>query len=213
MKNKKSAILFLNGEMDLKKDFYREFFKGCIEDIYCADGGLTYARRLNLIPKEIWGDLDSVDSQDIEWAKEKGIFIAKFPSEKDETDGELIIRYLKGKGYERIKIFSGTGGRTDHFLTNLNLSFRYEGLEFYNEREKIFTLKKKNVLRGIQGKTISFVPFSDRVTGLTLKGMKYPLDNCNLERGSSLCMSNIALENEVEIEFTEGKLLGIIENS
>jgi thiamine pyrophosphokinase len=196
--------------MDCKKEFYKNFFFENREDIFCADGGLKYIKELNLFPKELWGDLDSVSQEELEWARTQKAQIKKFSREKDETDGELLIKSLKKRGYEKIKIFSGLGGRVDHFLTNLNLGFKYEGLEFYGDNEQIIVLKKSTKIVEIKNKTISFIPFSDQVTKLTLKGVKYPLENYTLERGSSRCMSNIAIENEIDIEFENGKLLCMI---
>ena len=207
MKRKESAILFLNGEMDYKREFYKKFFYENKDDIFCADGGLRYIKKLGLQPKELWGDLDSISQEELEWAIGQKIEIKKFSREKDETDGELLIKYLKEKGYEKIKIFSGLGGRTDHFLTNLNLGFKYDGLEFYGDEEQIIVLKESTKIEKIKNKTISFIPFSDEVVNLTLKGVKYPLKSYTLERGSSLCMSNIAVDDEVKVEFENGKLL------
>ena len=45
---------------------------------------------------------------------------------------------------------------------------------------------------------------------LTLKGTKYPLENYNLQPGSSLCVSNEILGDEAEIIFEKGKLLVIL---
>ena len=56
----KIAYLFLNGELRGNKNFYLNFIENHKGDIYCADGGANICYELNLIPKEIYGDLDSI---------------------------------------------------------------------------------------------------------------------------------------------------------
>lgn len=207
----KTAFLILNGEMDLKQEFYRKILNEYKENIYCADGGLKYARALEFVPREVWGDFDSVEKEDLEWAEKKGAVLKKFNRDKDKTDGELLIEYLKEKGYDRILILAGLGGRTDHMLGNLNLAFKYKGLEFISEKERVMALENENIIEGLKGKTVSLIPFSDSVKKITLKGFLYPLTDHDLERGDSLCTSNVAEEDKVFIKFESGKMLMIIE--
>ena len=56
----KRAYLFLNGRLKGSKKFYFDFIKNNSGDIFCADGGANFCYELNLIPEEIWGDLDSI---------------------------------------------------------------------------------------------------------------------------------------------------------
>ena len=43
---------------------------------------------------------------------------------------------------------------------------------------------------------ISFIVFSDEVKGLTLKGFKYNVENLNIKKGETRCISNIIIEKE-----------------
>ena len=54
---------------------------------------------------------------------------------------------------------------------------------------------------------ISLLPLTDRVTGVTLKGMKYPLYETILEKGSSLGVSNEIVSQEAQILLENGVLL------
>lgn len=69
--------------------------------------------------------------------------------------------------------------------------------------DKGITLKKEEQY----GKYVSLLPFTPRVKGLTLKGMKYPLRDYTLECYSSLGISNEIVEDMAEISFTDGVLL------
>ena len=74
----KIAYLFLNGELRGDKNFYLDFIKNHKGDIYCADGGANICYELDLIPKEIYGDLDSIQNKVKEFYQEKNVkFILK----------------------------------------------------------------------------------------------------------------------------------------
>jgi thiamine pyrophosphokinase len=206
----KRAYIFFNGELLGSKDYYLELLKRDSGDIYCADGGANLLEELGILPMEIWGDFDSVSPEILDRYSESGVIIKKFPKDKDFTDGELILKYITEKAYDEIVVIGGLGGRKDHELTNLNLMFKFKNLTFITEREEIFVIDRKREFIGEKGKTISFVPFSERVEGVTLKGFKYPLNNYTLYQGDTICMSNIAIEDRATINFKLGKLLGII---
>lgn len=204
------AYIFFNGELLGSKEFYLTLLEREEGDIYCADGGANLLEKLGIFPREIWGDLDSVSEEILRKYEEVGVGIKRFPKEKDFTDGELVLQYVTEKEYDKIVIIGGLGGRKDHELTNLNLIFKFKNLSFITEQEEIFEIEKDKVILFQKGKTISFVPFSEKVEGLTLKGVKYPLDKYTLHRGDSICMSNIIEEDRCEISFEKGKLLGIL---
>lgn len=207
----KKAFVFLNGYMNTKKKFYKDFLKN-ESNIFCADGGLKFAFELGLKPLELWGDLDSLNDDLITRAKNLNCKIIKFNPEKNFTDGELLISELSKRNYDKIFILGGFGGRTDHFLTNLNLLFKFNKLIFLNSKESIFRVNPNFQIKNKINKTISFIPMSDKVQGLTLKGFKYSLNNFLLIRGDSICNSNVITHQNAVVSFSSGKLIGVIEN-
>lgn len=206
----KRAYVFFNGELLGDKKYYKNILENQKGDIFCADGGANILETLDLFPLEIWGDLDSVEEDILEKYRKNGVCIKKFPREKDFTDGELLLSYLKEKEYDEIIIFGGLGGRHDHELTNLSLMFKFENVVFSSMYEDIFAIKKDCVIEGKKGYTISFVPFSNEVTELTLRGFKYELEKYTLKLGDTICMSNIVEKDIATVSFKEGSLLGII---
>ncbi|MHD0316709.1 thiamine diphosphokinase [Fusobacterium sp. THCT1E2] len=208
----KIAYVFFNGQLKGSKKFYTKLINEKKGDIYCADGGANHLEFLNILPLEIWGDLDSVTKEIIEKYRINKVRIKKFPKDKDYTDGELILQHISKLNYDEIIVIGGLGGRIDHLLTNLNLIFKFKNLKFVTEKEKIFSIEKKAELIELKGKTISFVPFSEKVEGLTLEGFKYPLNKYTLHQGDSICMSNIAIEDICKVTFDTGKLMGIVLN-
>lgn len=206
------AYIFLNGDLLGSTNFYKNFINDNAGDFYCADGGYKHCKPLEIIPLEIWGDLDSISDVDIKFLEYKNIVIKKFNKDKDFTDGELILNYVYAKGYDEIIIIGGMGGRFSHTLTNLSLIVKYQNTIFLTESEKIFLVKNSHILENKLGTTISFIPYSSNITSLTLNGFKYPLNCKDIELGSSICMSNIITSNNASITYSNGWLIGIIEN-
>lgn len=209
-KHMKTAYVFFNGELLGSTEYYTELIKNEPGDLYCADGGANIMEELGVYPKEIWGDLDSISQDILEKYAKAGVMIKKFPRDKDYTDGELILRYLSEQDYDKIVIIGGLGGRRDHELSNINLLFIFKNLYLITEEEKMFCIENYIELDNIKGKTVSFIPCSEQVTKLTLKGFKFPLNEYTLVQGSSICMSNVALEDHCVVSFESGKLIGII---
>jgi len=204
----KKAIIFLSGRVNLEADYYKSI-EYSDYDIYCADGGANHAYNLGIIPKLILGDLDSITEEVISHYKKLGVKFEKFPVSKNFTDGELILEKVTTK-YKNVLILGGLGGRTDHFLTNLNLLEKYQNVTYEDENEMIFWVKKDMEIRDKKDKIISFIPLTP-VVALTLEGFVYPLDGANISRSSSICMSNIIDREVVRISYGNGSVIGIIQ--
>ena len=206
------AYLFLNGELRGNKDFYLDFIKNHKGDIYCADGGANICYELNLIPKEIYGDLDSIKNDIKEFYQEKNVKFIKFKVEKDYTDSELVLNEIKNK-YDVIYCIAGLGGSIDHELTNINLLAQYNNLIFISEKEKIFKIDSNYKFNNMINTKISFVIFSDEVKGLTLKGFKYNIENLDIKKGEARCISNIIVGNKANLSIKSGSLLCVIKEN
>ncbi|GLI56881.1 thiamine pyrophosphokinase [Propionigenium maris DSM 9537] len=205
---KKLAYVFLSGEAGGSIEYYKNLIEE--KDIYCGDGGANLVDEIGLYPKEIWGDMDSVREEVLKKFQEMGTQVKKFSPDKDFTDGELILEYVSSKGYDEIHVIGGFGGRIDHSLTNTNLLFKYRRVKFITEREEVFAIDSFAELDYPSGTTVSFIPFTDEVVGVTLIGFKFPLDNYTLKRGESICMSNVILQRG-RVEFKAGKLLCVVQ--
>ena len=57
------------------------------------------------------------------------------------------------------------------------------------------------------GKYVSFLPLTQEIKAITLKGFRYPLKQKDIEIGTSLCISNELTEEEGRIEFEDGVLI------
>ena len=57
------------------------------------------------------------------------------------------------------------------------------------------------------GKYVSLIPYTEKVSQLTLTGFKYPLKDATLQGFCSLGISNEIIEDEAFIQFKEGILI------
>lgn len=190
--------------------------RGGFEVVMAADSGLDFLYRTGIMPDVIVGDFDSVKSDALDYFREfEHIEMCMLNPEKDDTDTEFAIREAIRRGASKITIVGGTGTRIDHVLGNICLLGI--GLE---ENVKIVLLDEHNRIRMIDkplvlkkeeqyGKYISLVPYSDRVIGVTLTGLKYPLTDYTMGGFNSLGISNEIVDEEATISLTSGQLLVI----
>lgn len=208
----KFAYIFFNGKLLGNLNYFKNFFMENKGDIFCADGGSNLCYKLNLIPNEIWGDLDSINKDILKFYKGQNVIIKKFPRDKDFTDSELILNYIKDKNYDKIYCIGAFGGDIDHELTNINLMFKYDNLYFLKENEILFKIEREFKFKNLLNTKISFIPFSEKIKNLTLSGFKYNIEDITLKKGDSLCMSNIIESDFAKITFEEGKILCVIKS-
>lgn len=200
----------------------KEFVRRTIEEyrpnvIVAADRGMMVLHELSVLPDYLVGDFDSGENAVLEefrsrFSKEGRPIIRSFNPEKDETDTELAISMSIGLEPSEILILGGTGTRLDHTLANVGLlrkiteagivGYLADEYNIIRLHDEAFTLKK-----GEGEEFFSFLPFGDRVTGLTIEGAKYEIKDYDLELGSSLCISNEFQKKEVRVKIGEGRLL------
>jgi|GEM_PF-164472 len=89
--------------------------------IVCADGGYNALRERGIVPNVLTGDMDSIEPSALDEARNRGVRIIKFDADKNETDGELALRFLAAEGITELDIYGAFGGRPDHEAANLAL--------------------------------------------------------------------------------------------
>ena len=114
--------------------------------IICADKGLQVAEALHLlgdVPVYLIGDYDSgTPPTEAERAAASGLVV--LPSVKDMTDSEAAIDLAVSKGFTRIHVLGGLGGRFDHSMGNLGMLAKYvddprvEALSFEDGQNLVF---------------------------------------------------------------------------
>lgn len=206
------AIIFSNGEFNINNNIDKFFYDKCF--IVCCDGALNYLYEINITPNIIIGDLDSVNIDILNFYKEKKIKILKFPTKKDFTDTELALEYLIDNCFLDIIIFGALGKRLDHSLANIHLLFKALkhniNLSLVSNYEEVRLIDKNIVLSGKIGDVISLFPLSEEVSGIYTFGLEYPIINGTLSLGDVRGISNVFINNSIEISISSGFLLVIL---
>lgn len=142
------------------------------------------------------GDFDSCDPKIYEHFKNENLIT--FPIEKDFSDLELAINEIKKQDFKRVDFTGVLGGRLSHELTNLNvlLKLKEDGYKV-GIREAITRcefMSSGEVLKIPKGLEVSIIPMYNDGTILTLKGFKWDLNKKQVQRGSSLTLSNLTVD-------------------
>lgn len=192
----KKCLIVTGGTIDLP--FMKEFLEGKRYDmVVAADAGLEMLRAAGVMPNEIVGDLDSVDRTILkEYENNSEVCLDVHQPEKDETDTELALMTAVKNGCDIVDMLGALGGRMDHAIGNIQLLYQFyrQGVEIniYDEKNRIYLLGKGKMFHReeLYGRYVSFLPLTETVEGLTLKGFKYPLNHRTVQLGTSLCISN-----------------------
>ncbi len=178
--------------------------------IIAADGGANHCIRLKVTPDLIIGDFDSITSQTLDAFA--NVPKMQFKKDKDETDLELSIKHAFSLGADTVTLFAATGNRMDHTLVNLAFLSRYPAKLFIEtEDQTIFSLDETVAFNSFKIKTflkqtISFLPLINKVEGVTSKGLKWELNDAELDE-NFLSISNVCLSSETLISIKKGNLL------
>jgi thiamine pyrophosphokinase len=215
MTDKKNKVLIITGGR-IEDSFLEERYKKeQYSIIIAADHGLMIADRLQIPLDYIVGDFDSVPESILGKYRELSTPIKTFPTEKDKTDTQIAIELALMHNAEVIEIIGATGSRLDHVLANVHLLMLPMQLKIdaciLDPNNKIYLKNESFIIKKDSqfGDYVSLLPFTGQVSGLTLRGFKYPLDNITLLSGNSLGISNEIKEAEAWIELSKGILLVI----
>ncbi len=191
--------------------------------IICADGGLAQALRWNLTPQMVIGDLDSADPDELNRLAARGVEIVRHPAEKDETDLELALEAALRYGPGEIIVLGGFGRRLDMTLANVFLlasarffpdrtGERRPVLSLMDEHCRVFFLRgpARCSLEGRTGGIVSLLPLGGPARGVTLEGLEYPLEEADLELGSTRGVSNVVREAPGWVTLRKGGLLAAV---
>lgn len=174
--------------------------------IIAADGGYQLVKDKTV--QAVLGDFDTLGYTPDD------IKTITYPTDKDKTDGEICLDYLKSIGASEVVIYGALGGKIDHVLGNLNLLAYANSIglnaSIVSANTEIYfvhaTFHKKIEI----GSTLSIIPFGGDVTFKHSKGLKYALKDLTISPLSSLGISNKVVDSVVEIEILSGKCLTII---
>ena len=178
--------------------------------VIAADSGFDLALSLGLQPDLLVGDLDSVaDSRELAaFPPER---IRRFPRDKDQTDAELGLSLFAERGFRKVVLAGGGGGRLDHLLAVAALFERdWPPAAWYTALECVQRIDGEAVLAGCRGLRVSFFPLGGPAGGLSSAGRKWPLDGLEWARGYG-GVSNLVTGDPARVRVRRGSLLMIRE--
>ena len=137
--------------------------------------------------------------------------VMQLPVEKDDTDTVFAIKTGLEKGYRHFYIYGGLGGkRSDHTIANLQsllyLANRKARGWLFGENCVWTAIKNSSITLKGEGNVAVFC-FDGVARGVTLKGLKYELQNAEGTSDFPIGVSNSMAAEEATVEVTDGALL------
>lgn len=173
-----------------------------------ADGGANAARSLGTLPDVVIGDLDSYEKH-----PDDTFEVIHKPTQY-ANDLEKALQLAREKKAEQVTVLGATGLRLDHSLKNLSVLKQFDdffsSLLFMDDFTTVQLLPNNFSQEIAVQTTVSLFPLSGKVTGITTRGLKYPLNEESLENGVRDGSSNMVTSSPVHITHQTGDLLFFI---
>ncbi|PWM44230.1 MAG: thiamine diphosphokinase [Clostridiales bacterium] len=182
--------------------------------IICADSGAEYAWRCGATPSLFVGDCDSFSKNIADKFSCEKIYL---PEEKDCTDTYFAVQKALEKGADEIIICGGLGGRLDHTLGNI-ATLRHVKMS----GKKGFLCNENTIVHYLCDNSKLLLPYSSHCeyislialtesTGITLKNLKYPLENYTMKTDFPIGVSNeFVSQKDATVFMKNGEILVIL---
>jgi thiamine pyrophosphokinase len=185
--------------------------------IIAADKGARYCLDNGITPQLVVGDMDSLDDETVEKLASSGVLMKQFSTDKDKTDSQIALEEAIARGAKDVEILGAMGGRIDHTLANIHLLFMAlshgVAARITSDMQQVFLVDSSETIKDNKGRTVSFLPFTERVEGITLTGFAYELQDAIMELGKPYGMSNVVKSNEAFVKVGKGILLAVLSTS
>lgn len=214
------------GNIPLKEDDY----------VIAVDGGINYCSVLEIEPDFMIGDFDSVSEEqreailalynqleEAENCENKTDYkgnnchkrIEILNPMKDDTDMLAAIKHALALGYKDFLLYGGTGGRLEHTFANIQclLYLKNHDAKGYlmDGNGMIFVMQNESVtLRNTLEGYMSMFALSGKAEGVTIKNMKYELDNATITNDFPIGISNEFIGKEATLEVKNGEVVVMI---
>lgn len=176
--------------------------------IVAADGGANAALRAGIRPDIVIGDLDSILPGTRKKIGESHIIRVR---RQDNTDLEKALDYISETGRSDVAVTGATGGRIDFTLGNLSVFWNYTrslAITFIGDGWQAFPVGPRRRLKAPRGTTVSLIPFGP-CTGITLRGLLYPLNNAAMRTGE-IGVSNVVKKSPFSVAVRKGYMLCVV---
>lgn len=178
-----------------------------------VDGGALRLLQAGIKPDVAVGDFDTIGETGVSLLQEAGVPLESFPAQKDATDTEIGLDLAMQYRPRSILLYGALGTRADHSLANLHLLWKAHQhrvwMEIVAQHNRIALLTEMFPFMEIRKgpyRYVSLLPLTPIVKGITLRGFLYPLENAELEIGTSLGISNELANGAGTVQLSEGAL-------
>lgn len=173
--------------------------------VIAADAGYRHLEALGIAPDLLIGDFDSLSEIP------DGVARLQFPAMKDDTDLMLAVKHGFTQGYRQFVIYGAMGGRLDFTLANFQILcsiVNHGGNAYFVGGGSLITAVRDGTLQFDEHFTgrISILCCTDQACGVTLRGLKYPLEQAVLKYDEPLGVSNEFLGRKGTITVENGLL-------
>lgn len=209
----KKGICFLvgAGRIDNTGWLKRQIKPGENDYVVAVDGGFAICDQCGIAMDLVVGDFDSLG-----YVPGHPNLI-RMPTEKNDTDMLFAVRKGLELGYRTFQLYGVTGGRADHTFAN------YQVLVYLAKQGACgimcspqwqITVVENDCLKlpAYEGGMLSVFCMGDQAEGVTLEGVKYPLQKYTMKNDYPIGVSNEFIGEKVRIEVEKGTLLIMWEN-
>ena len=181
--------------------------------IIACDRGMALAQSAGIMPDIFIGDFDSFCG-----TLPKELPVISSRPEKDDTDTMMAVRHGLSLGFQDFVLLCALGGRRDHEFANIAscvyLVNRGAKAQLLSDSCKIFVIRNSSVtLPYMENHIVSVFSFYEKASGVSIKGLKYELDNATVTSEFPIGVSNEFTDKDGFIEVQEGVLvIMILEN-
>jgi len=194
-----SCLIVLGGEIP-ESARVRAAAENCRE-VICADGAVSRAAELGLVPHFVVGDMDSLPASIP--VRRGMIFWCDF--DPNRSDFQKCLDFAAARGYARAYVAGALGGRLDHAAVNLALAEKALPLDvvLLDRGAGRVLGPGRHRLSLSPGATFSILALGD--ARVDISGCAYPLRGAVLKRGSR-GLSNRARGKTVVLTVRRGRL-------
>ena len=180
--------------------------------VIAADGALDHALAAGLVPAALVGDLDSVSADGLAWAEAHST-IQRHSPDKDHTDTELALATAAELNPQHLTLISGGGDRLDHTFAAIG-ALGASSLTSIPSIDGWWGDQRLAVVHGpgrarievTAGTTVSLIALHGPCSGVSIDGVRWPLDRADLDAAVGLGVSNEATADIVDVSVNAGVL-------
>ena len=141
--------------------------------------------------------------------------VIRLKPEKDDTDMLYALKHALELGYREFRLYGATGGRFDHTLANIQCLLylkNHDAVGYLMDGNGMILVLQNEEVRfreNLEG-TLSLFSLGKRAEGVTIRGMKYELENYLMTNDFPIGISNEFVGKEALVSVKNGELACLI---